>query len=203
MPTIRFATGPLTTFVFLLATLTGFSGCSRAPTAPSSTPSWYERTQPRYALADVEIAINSFDRAQLEACLAADFVYYFDPAEIGEQYNGYTVPVFWDRDTFVAAVDAFIEHTASVEVNTAWQTCEAPAPAETTYYAANFPFLATVIADNGAGYRLDEGNCNYAFERDARGKWTLAKWWDRTYGCGCAGVPLSWGQLLIRYGYRP
>lgn len=176
-------------------------GCSQDPTSPTPT-AWYKRTEPRYVLADVAIALREGNRAGIEACLAPDFVFYFDPAEIGKTYAGYTVPVYWDRAAFVAAGEAFLSEVDSMDVDNEWETCGTPAAGETTYYSPNHSFWAEVIMRGGTGYRLDEGQCHYAFMRDDAGKWALTKWWDRTYGCGCAGVTISWGQLLIRYGRR-
>jgi hypothetical protein len=164
----------------------------------STGPEPYAKTEPKYVLANVELAFNRGDEQLLSDCLADGFTFYFDPSDVGEEVNGYVVPASWSRKEFLRATGNMFARTHEISLNNHWKSIGSPEPGETSYLAANVALEIAVMVDRINGYASNDGTCNYEFAKDASRKWHLAKWWDRSRECGCIG-PKTFGLILAGY----
>jgi hypothetical protein len=196
-----FKTTGLLTSVVIAATAAAalLAGCGENQSSPSPTDNGYQPTEPKYALANVEAAFNGGDDALLDAALAANFTFYFDPYEIGKRLpNGYKIPESWTRDELLRGMARTWAGTHSAVLDNSWRVIGSPAPGETTYQATA-PVTLDVMTDPGNGY-LVEGDGDYEFTRADDGRWRLTAWRDFTYECGCVDShSLGW---VFAYYYQ-
>jgi len=186
---------------FLLPALFGgvliTAGCGDEDAAPTEAGP-YDATEPKYVLANVELAFNRGDVNLLSDCLAGEFKFFFDVDDIGQKIDGYTIPASWARDEFLAAADNMFAETRDISLTDHWREIGTPAPGETSFQAADVPLEIVVVVDAGNGYAFDDGTCDYEFAKEPTRIWHLAKWRDRSRECGCLG-PATFGRILARY----
>ncbi len=181
----------------LVPGILGTVGCGDDE-APPTERGPYDATEPKFVLANVELAFNRDDVNLLSDCLAADFVFYFDVNDIGEKVNGYTIPTSWTRQEFLTAAGNLFAETHSISLANHWRETGTPAPSETSYLAADVDLEIVVMVDAVNGYALEDGVCDYEFSKTGARKWHLYKWRDRSRECGCLG-PVTLGLILARY----
>ena len=149
-------------------------------------PDRLEPTSPANVLKNVEISFNNRDVNLLKAMLSENFVFYFDPRDIGQRPPGstYIIPESWPYDEFRAAVTNMYNYAYSVSLSIPTGRVGTPAENETKYKAENISISLLVMIDELNGFIADGGYCNFEFERydSASGKkyWRLTGWWDRT-----------------------
>ena len=178
----------------------GTAGCGdEEPTPTEAGP--YDATEPRYVLANVELAFDRGDVNLLSNCLAGDFAFYFDVNDIGQKVDGYTIPTSWTRDEFLTAAGNMFAETYDTSLTNRWREVGSPAPGATFYQAADVPLGITVMVTATNGYLFDDGTCDYEFTREPAQTWFLTKWRDRTLECGGGGCigGMTLGQILARY----
>ncbi len=178
----------------------GAAGCGDEELTPTERGP-YDATEPKYVLANVELAFNRGDVNFLTNCLAGDFAFYFDVNDIGKKVDGYTIPTSWTRDEFLTAAGNLFAETHDISLTNHWRGIRTPGRGETSHFAGNVALEIVVMLDAINGYTLENGMCDYESTRTPAQKWYLYKWRDRTLECsggGCiAGMTL--GQILARY----
>jgi hypothetical protein len=175
------------------------AGCGEETTdAGGQEP--YPANEPKYVLANVELAFNADDLNLLDDCLAGDFMFYFDEDDVGQEVNGYVMPLSWTRQEFLTAVGNLFDKTFSVTFNDHWREVGTPGRGEQFYLAPELKLQLSVMVDSKNGYVFDDGSCDYEFTREPGEAWFLSKWRDRSRECGCLG-PYTFGRILA--GYHP
>ncbi len=173
---------------------------------PTTPPAYPEATSPANVLKNVEISFNQHDAGLIDDMLSKEFVFYFDPDDVGQQAPGgnqYVIPETWSRAEFTAAVSNMFKEAYSVSLTIPTVKVGEPRPEETTYKAININIKLLVMVDEINGFLADTGYCNFQFERYESEKgeklWRLTKWWDNTsssYDANPALVGSSFGKVL-------
>ena len=166
-------------------------------------------TSPRAVLVNVETAFNRRDINLLKAMLSENFVFYFDPDDVGQNPppgGGYIIPETWSYTEFWQAVEHLLEKAYAISLTIPAAEVGTPGPEETTYDAENINIKILVMVDEVNGYLGDNGYCNFRFERyDGSGGekfWRLTGWWDNTAAMDDANPalePTSLGRVLALY----
>jgi hypothetical protein len=168
-----------------------------------------EYTSPARVLKAVQISFNQCSIDYLKKSLSPDFVFYFDPHDVGQSPPGnsnYQIPESWSHDEFTNSAYRMLQMAYSASFFVFVEPLCAPGENETTYRADNVQISLLVMVDECNGFKIDKGSCDFAFEKYAgeRGKdyWHLTGWWDHTSECfdeypGAA--PGSLGRVLALY----
>jgi hypothetical protein len=140
--------------------------------------------------------------------LSDDFVFYFDPRDVGSSPPGshYIIPETWSYTEFWQALNNMFTKAYSINLSIPTTRVGAPGENETTYRAEKVQISLVVMIDELNGYIAEGGYCNYEFERyeASSGKkyWRLTGWWDRTsegYDANPGVAPSSLGRVLALY----
>jgi hypothetical protein len=163
-------------------------------------------TSPANVLKNVELAFNNRDVDLLKAMLSLNFIFYFDPDDVGQNPPGkpYIIPESWSYTVFWQAVYNMFTKAHSISLSMPTGEVGTPGENETTYRADKISVSLLVMVDELNGYIADNGHCNYEFESytSEAGKkcWRLTKWWDRTSGAPAdvrlGAAPTSLGKIL-------
>jgi hypothetical protein len=172
-------------------------------------PDRVEPTSPAHVLRNVEISFNQRDINLLKAMLSADFVFYFDPRDVGQNPPGkpyYKIPESWPYTVHVQVSENMFDQAYRINLSIPTSRVGTPGENETTYRADNIPLDLLVMVDEVSGFIIDHGYCNYGFERyeSAAGKkyWRLTAWWDRTsqfFDEYPGAAPSTLGRVLAMY----
>jgi len=181
----------------LLFAITFFLGCGEEEETPVG-PGPYTMNEPKYVLANVEMAFNGYETGLLDKCLADTFLFYFDPNDVGQKANGYVMPGSWARVDFLQAARNMFARAQRISLNNNWRAVGSPDPNETFYVAYAVPLKIVVVVDANKSYVLDDGTCDYEFEKDADETWHVVNWRDRSRASGCIG-PLTLGRILAKF----
>ena len=104
--------------LFSLTAVLGFGfllGCDNTLLPIENPPS--DTTTPTGVAKSVETAINNNEMDSYMSLLSADYVFYFDPVEVGTVVDGRTIPETWDRDTDTAKISYTITNGVELIVN--------------------------------------------------------------------------------------
>jgi len=165
-------------------------------------------TSPVNVLKSVEISFNRSDINLLKAMLSEDFIFYFDPHDVGQNPPGseYVIPESWSYTEFWPVAGNMFRQAYSISLSISTSRVGTPGENEATYKADNVNISLLVMISELSGYIADCGYCNFEFERyttkEGKKYWRLTKWWDRTseFFDGYPGVePASLGKLLSLY----
>ena len=191
--------------IFTIATAMLLLACGEEEGVTPREIDRVEATSPAGVLGNVAISFNRRDVNLLKAMLSEDFVFYFDPRDVGQNPPGstYIIPESWSYTEFWQVARNMFGQAYSISLSIPTGRVGTPAESETTYKAENISISLLVMLDELYGYGADNGYCNFEFERydSASGKkyWRLTKWWDRTseFLDGYPGVePASLGRIL-------
>ena len=158
---------------------------------------------------NVEMAFNRRNVDLLKNMLSADFLFHFDPADVGQKPPGrkYIIPEYWYYDEFWTATDNMFILAYSISLAIPTKGVGTPAESKTTYRAEKVSLSLRVMVDELSGYVADKGYCDYEFEsyagKEGKKYWRLTAWRDRTCGAfdESPGVcPTSLGRILAMYG---
>ncbi len=184
-------------------TLVAAFGCDDGTQGPTPEPTGAE--SPAEALEAVALSFNQRDIKVLASALSENFVFYFDPHDVGQRPPGrqYIIPESWSRDEFLQAAKKMSDKAYSINLAIPTGRVGAPAENETTYKAEEISISLVVMITYLEGYIADGGYCDFEFERyeSAGGKkyWRLTAWWDRTsqgYDEYPGIAPTSLGRIL-------
>ena len=160
--------------------------CGEEEGVTPTVPDRLEPTSPVNVLKNVVISFNQQDINLLKAMLSEDFIFYFDPRDVGNSPPGsqYEIPESWSYVEFWNAVGNMFDKAYSINLSIPTGRVGTPAENETTYGAENITISLLVMITELTGFIADGGYCNFEFERyeSAGGKkyWRLTGWWDRT-----------------------
>jgi len=171
-------------------------------------PDRVEPTTPANVLKNVEISFNQRDVNLLKAMLSTNFVFYFDPRDVGKNPPGshYVIPESWSYTEFWQALNNMFDKAYAINLSIPTGRVGTPGENETTYRADNISLSLLVMVDELNGFIADNGYCNFEFERyeSAAGKkyWRLTGWWDRTsqgYDEFPGVTPTSFGKVIATF----
>ena len=162
------------------------TGCLFSPPkeVPPQPPP--EMTTPINVLKNVEIAYNQRDIDLYKKAISPNFVFYFDPRDVGSSPPGseYVIPESWSYTEDWQATNEMFNRAYSINLSIPTRRVGEPAPEETTYEAVNITISLLVMIDELTGFIADSGYCNFEFEKyqneQSEDRWRLTKWWDRT-----------------------
>jgi len=159
-------------------------------------------------LRTVEASFNYRAIDYLKDALSPNFVFYFDPRDVGKYPPGknYVVPERWSSFEFWVAVNNMFNKAYTIDLSINTSGVGEPEPEEKTYLADNIDLALLVMVDEKHGYIADKGYCNFEFEsyptKERKRNWRLTKWWDRTSvvnGKPDGVTPSSLGRILALY----
>lgn len=158
----------------------GPEGLSSGPDTPMLEP-----TDPKYVLFNVNVGFEERGRKILKANLCDDFVFHFDPEDVGANVNGYIIPASWTLDEFYAATENIFAGAYVIDCTLSYRGIGTPGPGETEFRAEDVSLSFRVHVDENNGYRTYGGYCDFEFRGYAPGDgktyWRVSRWWDRTY----------------------
>jgi hypothetical protein len=182
-------------------------GCFKGPVAePTNAPP--EPTSPVNSLKLTEVSFNRREANLLGPVLSPDFVFYFDPRDVGQNPPGsqYVIPESWSYAEFREAVKNMYEQAYSISLSISTAHVGEPGSSETVYRIENVSISLLVMISELNGFLADGGYCNFEFERyeteESKEYWRLTAWWDRTSEHMDAYVyttPTSVGKVLAIY----
>ncbi len=157
----------------------------------------------------VELSFNQRNIDVLKKCLSPDFVFYFDPDDVGQNppgKPGYEIPTSWSYTEFWRALSNLFAKAYSINLYISTSGIGTPGEKETRYKAENVRISLLVMVDEVNGFIADGGYCNFAFETYYNEKkeksWRLTGWWDFTsdyFDRAPALIPTSLGKILAMY----
>jgi hypothetical protein len=161
-------------------------GClfSPPPEVPPQQP--VEMTTPANVLKNIAIAYNQRDINLYKKSLSPEFVFYFDPRDVGKTPPGstYIIPESWPYTVDWDATNNMFQKAYSINLSIPTGNVHEPAPEENTYLVENIRISLLVMIDELNGYIAEGGYCNFEFQKykNERGedRWRLKYWWDRT-----------------------
>ena len=191
--------------VVLIAVL--MLGCFEGEVTESEKP-YPEPTSPVKTLTTVAISFNQSKVDLLKPVLSTEFVFYFDPRDVGNSPPGsqYVIPESWSYAEFRGAANNMYGQAYSINLSITTAGVGEPGENETEYKAENIKISLLVMISELNGFIADGGYCNFEFERYETEKgekyWRLTGWWDRSseYMDEYPGTsPTSLGRVLAIY----
>lgn len=153
--------------------------------SPSLDPVMFEPTDPKFVLMNLSSAFDWRHRKILKANLCDDFLFYFDPHDVGATVNGYVIPERWTRDEFYAAAANLFVEAYNADLDFVLYRVPPPGPGETYFRVEDVVTACEVYVDPYTGYATYGGYSDFEFRGYAPGDgkiyWHVARWWDRTY----------------------
>ncbi len=183
---IRALRGGLITAAAATAAALIFTGClfDPPPDVPPQQP--VKMTSPVNVLKNIEIAYNQRNIDLYKRALSPNFVFYFDPRDVGESPPGktYIIPESWSYTEDWQATNNMFNKAYSINLKISTGKVGEPEAEENTYEAQNIDISLLVMIDELNGFISDQGYCNFEFEKykneESQDRWRLTKWWDRT-----------------------
>ena len=182
--------------------------CEDRVHAPTPTPEPTGAASPAEVLEAVALSFNERAIKVLASALSENFVFYFDPRDVGQSPPGkpeYRIPESWSYAEFWQVLNKMFRQAHSISLSIPTGRVGTPGENETRYKADNVSISLIVMVDELNGFIADQGYCNFEFERyEAGGKkfWRLTGWWDRTsqgYDEYPGVEPASLGRILALY----
>lgn len=143
-------------------------------------------TSPVNVLKNVAIAYNQRNIDLYKKSLSTNFVFYFDPRDVGQNppNKTYVIPESWSYTEDWQATYNMFRLAYSINLSIPTGRIGEPEPEETTYRADNVTISLLVFVDELNGYIANTGYCNFEFEKykneQSQDRWRLRAWWDRT-----------------------
>jgi hypothetical protein len=194
-------------FSFVVIALLALA-CGEEEGVTPTVPEHPVPTTPVNVLKNVAISFNQRDINLLKAMLSTNFVFYFDPRDVGQSPPGsqYEIPESWSYAEFRQAINNMFDKAYSINLSIPTGRVGTPGENETTYKAENVTISLLVMIDELNGFIANAGYCNFEFERyttkEGKKYWRLTGWWDRTseFFDAYPGVaPSSLGRVLSLY----
>ena len=178
-------TAALTVGTALAAML--FTGCLFSPPAEQPPEPPPVMDSPANVLKTVEIAYNQRNVRYYKSALSENFVFYFDPDDVGQYPPGggnYKIPESWSYTQDWTATANMFQKAYSITLVIPVGSVGQPDPEATEFRADNINIKLLVYVDELNGYLANEGYCNFQFEKyqneNGKYRWRLTKWWDNT-----------------------
>jgi hypothetical protein len=169
-------------------------GCGDEEVAAPLEPDRLEPASPVNVLKNVELAFNNRDIGLFKAMLSPNFVFYFDPRDMGRSPPGsiYIIPESWSYTEFWRAANDLFEKAYFISLSIETGKVGRPDPEENTYRADFIKVTLIVKMDELKGY-ICKRYGNVEFEKYAAAGeryWRITNWWDRG-GRGSGEYPAS------------
>jgi hypothetical protein len=161
----------------------------------------YGLSQPKYAVAMAEQGFDERDATHLNKALADNFIFYFDPNDVGQEApggGGYVIPESWDRAAFLSASRNAMEQAYKITLAVSWDWIGTPETGATEFYVENIQVDFILKTDKHTDYIVKGGLFDFAFEKDDNNTWHLSGWWDRT-SSEAEGTYTAFGTSLCIY----
>ncbi len=176
------------------------------PPPPPPPPRWPDLTSPANVLRTVEASFNYRDIDLLIKSISTNFVFYFDPRDVGQTPpNNYVISGSWPDEWFWNAAHNMFNKAYTIDLSISTNGVGEAEPEENTYRADNIDLALLVMVDELNGYVAD-GYCNFEFEsyptKEGKKHWRITNWWDRTSelnGKPNGLTPSSLGRILAMY----
>jgi hypothetical protein len=160
----------------------------------------------------LELMEESFNRqcplciSLLDDLLSDDFVFYFDPSDVGQEIDGFQIPASWTRDHHLRACENMFEQAYSINLNFNTTDIDDPEEGAPSFEANNVLTRLLVMVDSTNGY-LADGFCDFEFTNDTSAghdDWKVSKWYDHTWSWNSSVLssnetPTTLGKILARY----
>jgi hypothetical protein len=149
----------------------------------------------------IELSFNTRDIDDLKMCLASDFVFYFDPKDVGDEPGDYIIPETWGKEEFLEAVGNMFAEVYSIDMDIDTSNVGTPGEDDTTYSAENVEVSLLVMIDPVNGC-LAHGLCNFRFAKVTSGgydNWRIEDWWDYTHVYSESDNRASIGWILAYF----
>jgi hypothetical protein len=163
------------------------TGClfSPPPKVPPQQP--VEMTTPANVLKNIAIAYNQRNIDLYKKALSPDFVFYFDPRDVGGTPPGkpnIIIPESWSYTEDWGATYNMFQKAYSIDLKIPTSRIPEPEPEEKTFLVENITISLLVMVDELNGFIANQGYCNFEFEKykneQNEDRWRLIHWWDRT-----------------------
>ncbi|MCP4231785.1 MAG: hypothetical protein GY771_16775 [bacterium] len=169
-------------------TLTILLGVACTETTGPEPPTYFGLT-PSQCIYYLEQAFNDRDIGIFEKQLSPNFIFYFNPSDVGENVGGYTIPSSWDFDHIRRAVWNMVrpyDEGGAYQITMDLPEGDVGDPPEgaTTYTASNIGLSLLVMFDEENGLIVNKGLLEFVFEKadnDGEDYWRIKDWRDFTY----------------------
>jgi hypothetical protein len=182
--------------------------CGEEEGVTKPEPERVEPTTPANVLKNVAISFNQRGIKILNPVLSPNFIFYFDPRDVGQSPPGktYIIPETWSYAEFWHAVNNMFTTAYAIDLKIPTSRIGTPGENENTYLVENINISLLVMVDELNGYIADIGYSNFEFERyeaeSGKKYWRLINWWDRTspgYDANPGVSPSSVGKILTLF----
>ncbi|MCP4228716.1 MAG: hypothetical protein GY771_01025 [bacterium] len=168
----------VTLFAFLTTT------CNEPLTGGNDESDFNLPSTPVECLENLEQSLNSRNPVLYELCLADDFTFYFDPHDVGVEYeNEYIIPMSWDYEADVRAVSKMLREAKNINFSIDTSTVGNPDGDDTEFETADVPVRLQVTIYND-DIIIAEGPTDFTFIREQGPNdeeyWAISEWWDKT-----------------------
>ena len=156
----------------------------------------------------VELSFNQKNIDLLKKCLSPDFIFHFDPDDVGQNPPGssYVIPTSWSYTEFWVVARNLFGRAYSISLHIPASQIGTPDPGQNIYRAEDVSLSLLVMVDEYNGFIAESGYCNFAFEtyfnEQEEKRWRLTGWWDFTSAYADqmpSLVPTSLGTILAMY----
>jgi hypothetical protein len=168
---------------------------------------YYEWPPPSPAaiVESIEVSFNTRDIDDLKGCLASDFIFYFDPEDVGGGADGYIIPESWRREEFLSAAETMFDVTYGVDISIDASEVDDPIINDKKYTAAGVPVRFLIMVDAVSGF-FAQGTFTFEFGGEYNAKhgneWFVIAWRDFTAPDSkrYRNVKnMSFGEILVRF----
>ncbi len=125
---------------------------------------------------------NIIDKYKL--VLDPQYVFYFDPEDVGTWVGDYQIPTSWTyEEDWRATKNMFnLAHSIALDIpilNQGEEYFGTPADDATVFPRNNVTINLLLMVDESNGFQAT-GFCDFEFAKNENGEWHLIVWWDRT-----------------------
>lgn len=125
---------------------------------------------------------NIIDKYKL--VLDPQYVFYFDPEDVGTWVEDYQIPTSWTyEEDWRATNNMFnLAHSIALEIpilGLGEEYFGTPADDDTVFFKTNVTIDLLLMVDQINGFQAN-GFCDFEFTKNENGEWHLCVWWDRT-----------------------
>lgn len=140
-------------------------------------------------LKNIERSYNDRNINLYKVCLSPNFIFYFNPNDIGQNPSGnYVIPESWNYTEDWNATSNMFQEAYKIYLTIPTSGIADPQPGENSFNADNISIDLTVMETADKGYKVGGGFCNFEFEKfkndEGEDRWRIKNWWDFTTGAG-------------------
>ena len=161
---------------------------------------------PAYVLELVEESFNRRAVSVLDGVLSDDFIFYFNPNDVGDTIGEFVIPASWGREDHMAACSNMFDLVYSINSIIDTTDVENPEEGATTFDANQVPVQVLVMVDSVNGFAT-HGFFDFKLVYDDSAgydDWKVSEWYDDTPTgsstglLSATGIP-SFGAILAMF----